>query len=378
MKTALDPRRLLIGASAPVLALLFAVAVTSVVLATAGKDVWLTWQTLLQPQDFRRALVLTINQGTYIFLSALAVAIGFRMNLFNIGVDGQYRMGAFAGAVVGGAVTLPTGIHVVVIILVSMVVSALWAGIAGLLKVTRGVSEVISTIMLNAIATSLIAYMLRRVQVPVAGSNNIGTKPIPGSGRVPGLGLVPGTPAEIYGLVFLAIAAGIAYHVLLNRTRFGFDLRATGRSSTAAVASGVDVKRMVVVAMLISGAAAGLVGMPILLGEAYSYSITFPAGLGFTGIAVALLGRNSPIGMALAALLFGYLNVAANPLQILANVSTEVVAIIQGLILLSVVVAYEVVRRYRIAAEQRRVAREVQEDPVDSDGSGPSPAEVRA
>jgi simple sugar transport system permease protein len=113
--------------------------------------------------------------------------------------------------------------------------------------------------------------------------------------------------------------------------------------------------------MLLSGAVAGLVGMPILLGEAYSYSLTFPAGLGFTGIAVALLGRNRPVGIALAALLFGYLNVASNPLQILAGVSTEIVAIIQGLILLSVVIAYEVVRRYRLAMEQRRVARELQE-----------------
>jgi ABC-type uncharacterized transport system permease subunit len=199
--------------------------------------------------------------------------------------------------------------------------------------------------------------------VPIAGSNNIGTKPIPKSGQVPGISLIPGTPAKVYGLIFLAIAAGVAFQVVLNRTRFGFDLRATGHSASAAVASGVDVRRMVVYSMLLSGAVAGLVGMPILLGDAFSYSLTFPAGLGFTGIAVALLGRNRPVGIALAALLFGYLNVASNPLQILAGVSTEIVAIIQGLILLSVVIAYEVVRRYTLVMEQRRVARELQQAP---------------
>jgi simple sugar transport system permease protein len=359
----LDLRRIGLSLVAPALALLFAFLVTTLLLVLAGKDVWLTWQTLLHPQDIRRTTVLTLNQGTYIFLSALAAAIGFRMNLFNIGVDGQYRVGAFVGAVVGGAVALPAGLHVALIIVVSMAASAVWAGIAGVLKVTRGVSEVISTIMLNFIATSLIAYFLRKVQVPIAGSNNIGTKPIPKSGQVPGISLIPGTPAKVYGLIFLAIAAGVAFQVVLNRTRFGFDLRATGHSASAAVASGVDVRRMVVYSMLLSGAVAGLVGMPILLGDAFSYSLTFPAGLGFTGIAVALLGRNRPVGIALAALLFGYLNVASNPLQILAGVSTEIVAIIQGLILLSVVIAYEVVRRYTLVMEQRRVARELQQQP---------------
>jgi simple sugar transport system permease protein len=308
-----------------------------------------------------RITTLIINSAVTYYFAALAVAVGFRMNLFNIGVDGQYRLAAMLAGAFAGSVALPNGLRQVATILVAMLAGTAWAGIAALLKVTRGVSEVISTIMLNFIATSLIAYFLRKVQVPIAGSNNIGTKPIPKSGQVPGISLIPGTTAKVYGLIFLAIAAGVAFQVVLNRTRFGFDLRATGHSATAAVASGVDVRRMVVYSMLLSGAVAGLVGMPILLGEAYSYSLTFPAGLGFTGIAVALLGRNRPVGIALAALLFGYLNVASNPLQILAGVSTEIVAIIQGLILLSVVIAYEVVRRYRLAMEQRRVARELQE-----------------
>jgi simple sugar transport system permease protein len=116
---------------------------------------------------------------------------------------------------------------------------------------------------------------------------------------------------------------------------------------------------MVIMAMLISGAVAGLVGMPLLLGEAYSYGLTFQSGLGFSGIAVALLGRNNPVGIAIGALLFAYLNEQSNPLQILVGVSDDIVKIVQGIVVLTVVIAYEVVRRYGVAQEQRKVAREL-------------------
>ncbi len=141
------------------------------------------------------------------------------------------------------------------------------------------------------------------------------------------------------------------------------------------MASGVNVKRMVVISLLISGAVAGLVGMPQLLGgDSRSYSLDFPAGLGFTGIAIALLGRNNAVGMALSALLFSFLDSSSIILDI-NDISKEIVLIMQGTIVLSVVVVYELVRRYGIVAEQRRVSRELA-------GSGPSgppgPAEVTA
>jgi len=354
----LDLRRVLPSAAAPVVAIGFAFLVTSLILVAAHAPVALTWRTVLEIGSQPRSIALIVNQATTFYLSALAVAIGFRMKLFNIGVDGQYRLAAFAAAVVGGAVSLPKLLHIALIMVVAMVVGALWACVAGVLKVTRGVSEVISTIMLNAIATVLIAFMLRRVAVPIASSNNIGTKVIDESGRLTGLDLVPNSPLKVYSLIALAALAGLGYSVLLNRTRFGFDLRATGRSESAAVASGVNVKRMVVISMLLSGAVAGLVGLPVLLGEAYAYSISFPAGLGFTGIAIALLGRNHPVGIAFGALLWAYLDVTGNPLQILAGVSSQIVTIMQGVIVLSVVVAYELVRRYRIKLDQRRVGQQ--------------------
>jgi general nucleoside transport system permease protein len=125
----------------------------------------------------------------------------------------------------------------------------------------------------------------------------------------------------------------------------------------------VDVKRMVLTAMVISGAAAGLVGMPLLFGQDYSYGTTFQPGLGFAGIAIALLGRNHPVGIAFGALLWSYLEQQSNGLQITVGVSSELVFIIQGVIVLAVVIAYEVVRRAGLRMEQRKVARALSDQP---------------
>ncbi|NAS25632.1 ABC transporter permease [Herbidospora sp. NEAU-GS84] len=343
--------------TAPLLAILFAGVITSIVLAITGNPVFDTLVTMVDYGSQPRSLALVVNNATTYYLSAIAVAIGFRMNLFNIGVDGQYRLAGLVAAAVGGAVTLPAPLMPIVIILVAMIVGAAWAGIAGVLKATRGVSEVISTIMLNTIATGIGAYLLLEVWGERQG-NDIATKELPEAARIAGIGLIPGTPQMVYGLFFLAIAVGIAFHVLLNKMRFGFDLRATGQSESAAVASGVDVKHMIVYAMLISGATAGLIGMPQLLGESFTYNLNFQAGLGFTGIAIALLGRNNPIGIAFAALLWGFLDVSSTVLD-LHKIAPEIVVIMQGLTVLSVVVTYELAHRYRVNAEQRRVSREL-------------------
>ncbi|MBY9076372.1 ABC transporter permease [Nocardioides sp. WL0053] len=339
--------------AAPVLALVVAGIITSLVLVAAGDDPAAFWETMLAwPEN--RSLVNIINEASVLYLSGLAAAIGFRMNLFNIGVEGQYRVATFVAAYFAAQAFLPGYLNTVATILVAMLAGAAWAGIAALLRVTRGVSEVISTIMLNAIAVSLVAYLLRKV-----GSREgqtIVTDTVPQSGWIPGISLFPDSVTDMYGLVFLAVLAGIGFSVLLNRTRFGFDLRATGHSESAAVASGVDVKRMVIYSMLLSGAVAGLIGMPNLFGVSHNYGSTIQTGIGFAGIAVALLGRNHPLGIAAGALIFAYLSEQANPLGILAGISPEIIAVTQGVVVLCVVIAYEVVRRYRNKLEQRAVA----------------------
>jgi ABC-type uncharacterized transport system permease subunit len=352
----LDARRIGLALAAPVLAVVITLVITSVVLLASGRDPLHTFSVLLGEAGKPRIEVQILNAATTYYLSAIAVAIGFRMNLFNIGVDGQYRLAALLAAAVGGSVALPGPLRVVLIIAVAMLVGAFWAGIAAVLKVTRGVSEVISTIMLNFIATGLIAYLLTpgRLAQTIEGSNNISTTPIPDSAWFPGIPLIPGARNDVFGFILVAVVVGGIYWYVLGRTRFGFDLRATGASESAAVASGVNVKRMIVLSMLLSGAVAGLVGMPQLLGSSHAYSLDFPAGLGFTGIAIALLGRNNPIGIAFGALLWAFLDSAAIRLDF-EGIPQEIVAIMQGVLVLSVVIAYELVRRYRV----RQVARDV-------------------
>lgn len=344
--------------AAPLLALVTALVVTVLVLVGTGSHPLDVLDTMVTYAQRPRSQTLMINSAVTYYFSAVAVAIGFRMNLFNIGVDGQYRLAALLAAAVAAKISLPHVLHVTVVLLIAMIVGALWAGVAALLKVYRGVSEVISTIMLNFIGTALIAYLLTpgRLAVRTTGSNNIGTPTIPSSGQVPGLGLIPDSRLKVYGLAILAVAVGAGYWFLLSRTRFGFDLRAAGASEDAARSSGVRVSRMIIISMLLSGAVAGLVGMPQLLGDAHTFSLDFPAGLGFTGIAIALLGRNHPVGIAIGALLFGFLDNAATSLE-LDGVSRDIVLVTQGVIVLSVVVAYELVRRLRTRAEQRDVGR---------------------
>ncbi|MER7402028.1 ABC transporter permease [Streptomyces sp. NPDC000070] len=351
-----DRERVLLAVAGPVIALAVAFVLSAIVLVASGKSPVEPFALMFEQIGFSDIQVLVINQASMYYIAALAVAIGFRMNLFNIGVDGQYQLGAMLAAIVGAHVALPAALQVPLLLLTAVLTGAFWAGIAGVLKVTRGVSEVVATIMLNAIATSVIAYLWLPNVFGVKVGNNNTTGEMHSSGWIPGIGM--GAAGEIYGLVLLAVLLGIGYWVVLNRTRFGFDLRASGASQTAAAASGVDPKRMVLSAMLISGGIAGLAGLPILLGDTHTYSLNFPTGIGFLGIGIALLGRNSPVGIAFAALLWAWLDKASPELDF-HGYDKEIAVIMQGLIVLSVVVSYEAVREWGLRRQQRRVGAEL-------------------
>ena len=351
-----DKERLILAAGGPVLAVGVAVVLTSVVLLASGRSPVEPYTLMIEYASNADIQVLIVNQATTYYLAALAVAVGFRMNLFNIGVDGQYRLAAMTAAVVGASVSLPGPLHILLILVTAMLVGGVWAGIAGALKVTRGVSEVVSTIMLNAIATSVVAYLILPAQFGEQHGNNLTTGQIPSSGWFPGFDTGPG--GTVHGFLVVAVLCGVLYWLVLSRTRFGFDLRATGASQSAASASGVDAKRMVFGSMLISGAVAGLAGMPVLLGDSHTFSLDFPAGVGFTGITIALLGRNHPVGIALGALLIAFLDKASSTLDF-NGYEKEIATIMQGLIVIAVVVSYESVRRYGLRRQQQRVGEEL-------------------
>jgi ABC-type uncharacterized transport system permease subunit len=354
------PKRIALALAAPVLAFVVAGLVASLVLMITGDDVGGFWNVMFS-WPAHRNIVNILNTTALLYLSGVAAAIGFRMNLFNIGVEGQYKIAGFAAAAFAGEAWLPGKLNTIAAVLIAMVVGALFAGIAGILRVTRGVSEVISTIMLNAIAGSLITYFIFKVGVNNGNATN--TKQIPSGARVGTINLFKDSPTELYGLSLLAVVVGIGFWVVLNRTRFGFDLRAAGASESAAVASGVNVKKMIVIAMLLSGAVAGLVGLPTMFSDSFAYGSSFQTGLGFTGIAVALLGRNNPVGIAFGALIFAFLSEQATLLNILAGISPDIVNVTQGVIVLAVVIAYEVVRRYRVRLEQADVAAQLDKMP---------------
>lgn len=343
--------RLMLALAAPLLAIVTAVAITSLIMVITGEDPFHAFGVMLDFGSKSDSQVWIINKAIPYYLSAAAVAIGFRMKLFNIGVDGQYRVAAFFAAVVGGALTLPGPLQITIIILTAMTCGALWAGIAGYLKATRGVSEVITTIMLNFLAGALIGYFLQEGRLGEVEDNIVHTPDLPDASR---FFEIATQVQPIYGTIVLAVAAGVAYWFVLGRTRFGYDLRAVGTSEPAAEASGVNVKRTIVVTMLLSGAVAGLTGMPTLLNETGNYGNDFPEGIGYTGIAIALLGRNNAVGMAFAALLWGFLERTGTQLEF-EGYAQEIVGVMQGVIVLSVVVAYELVRRWGLRRQQRLV-----------------------
>lgn len=368
-------KRVTLAAAAPIAAVLVAILLSSAVLLLVGSNPLEAFSQMFRHASRLETMVDILNRATPLYIAGIAAAVGFRMGLFNIGVEGQYLLAAIIAAHLGAQVALPTFLHVPFILIVAMVVGAGYSGLAGVLKVTRGVNEVISTIMLNAIAISgLVAFLVRKWQsggAVVGGVGRVGTDPIPQSGLIPDLNPIVelftrdiGQGKTLTGVLIVAILVGVVFHLLVNRTRFGFDLRASGINPFAARVGGAPPKRMIVMAMVISGAFAGLVGMTEIMHTGF-----FPAnpiqGLGFTGIAVALLGRNGAVGAGFAALLFAFLDVSSGILQFSGAASREIVVIMQGIIILAAVIAYEIAKRAREREEARAAAEALSDDKVE-------------
>jgi ABC-type uncharacterized transport system permease subunit len=288
--------------------------------------------------DLQQTLLIT----TPLLLTALAVAFAFRCGMFNIGGNGQYIVGAVAALYVGSHIEgTPGFVHIVLGVVAALLAGAIWGGIAGLLKATAGAHEVITTIMLNFIALFVAKYLFE-LGGPLQGAD----PSIPRSFDIFDSAKLPevwGRLQPLHAGIFIALAGVLVYHLLLNRTTLGYEVRAVGFNPEAARYGGISVGRNYFIAMAISGAFAGLAGAVDLLGWKFRIATNDldAVSVGFIGIAVALLGRNKAIGILFAALLFGALQVGTSPRQLDPDVFPAVLAgnlatMIQALIILFV------------------------------------------
>ena len=313
-------------------------------------------------QDFARVL----ENATPLIFSGLAVAVAFRAGMFNIGVEGQYYVGMLTATVAAVFFDLPGILHLIVVVLFAVIGGVLWAAIPAILKVKTGAHEVVTTIMMNGIAISLVAWALNNpLRTGDVGLVDLRSDRFPESALIPHLGRSLGLDAEtipnsvhLTWLFPLAILACVAVWFLLSRTRLGYEARATGLSPGSAEAGGVSIGGIQLKTFLISGALAGFVGLNHLLGDRGFLGINYETTLGFTGIGVAFLGRNHPAGIALAAILLGMIARGQDGVAISTDLPREILIILEGILILSVVVAYEVVRRILLRRRQRLVRGE--------------------
>ncbi len=350
---------------APLAAAGAAIIISSIALLISGNDPIDAFKEMWQTIDSTESVVLIINRAVPYYIAGVAVAIGFKMNLFNIGSNGQYILAALISGWAGAQVSLPAPIHVAFVFLVAITVGGTWALIAAILNVTRNVNVVISTIMLNYIAIGLVAFLLSEFLADDESAGLVAqTKPMPSSAQIPPLnklielvGFNFAAGVVLYGFLPFAILLGVAYHVLLNRSRFGYDLKVSGLNPDAARSAGVNPKKMVLITLFMSGAVAGMIGLPFLLADPnfQKYGDAFPVTIGFTGLGLALLGRNSPIGIAAAAIVWATIERATQRLGPI-GIPQEIGRILQGSFLLVAVIAYEVIRRRNDAAVARAAA----------------------
>ncbi|PWF40336.1 ABC transporter permease [Massilia glaciei] len=323
----------------PVLNLLSALLVAALVIHLLGEDPLeslkiLVDSAIINPEGLSYTL---FYASTFIF-TGLSVSIAMKAGLFNIGSEGQMYLGGLGLTI--ALLTLDSRLPALLLIPIAMVSSAafgaLWAFLPGYLQARRGSHVVVTTIMFNFIAASLMNFIIVKYLIP-AGEQNPASRVFSSAAEMPRLNAwlpaLGDTPLNISFLI--AIAALAVYGVMVGRSAWGYKLRATGLNHNAAHYAGVSISRMIIVVMLISGALAGLAAVNSVMGSTHYLSLNFPAGAGFVGIAIALMGRQHPVGIFLSAVLFGALIQGGFDLSLeKPNIPQETFIFIQGLIIL--------------------------------------------
>ena len=336
----------------PLIAVLCAFVVGAIVVLIIGDSPIETYRLLLGSAfSWPDGIGYTLFLATPLIFTGLAVAVALHGGLLNIGAEGQLYVAAFATAWVGIELAgLPSVLLVPLCCIAAVGAGAMWAAIPGVLKARFGSHEVINTIMLNFVAVALVGY-LTQYHFRTPGDPIMESAPISGTAHIARLGrFLPGLPERIpVNVAFLlALVAAWFVYVLLWKTKWGYEIRATGQNPAAAEYGGISIRKEIVLTMAISGALAGMVGINEVLGYRYRYYDGFSDNYGFTGIAVALLGRNHPVGVILAALLFAVLQRGSVPVDAFTQlVSKDIVLILQALVILFV--ASEAMFRRKVA-----------------------------
>ncbi len=272
----------------------------------------------------------SLVQSTPYIFGGLAVALGFRAGLFNIGVEGQIFIGAVTGVWAGYAITgLPAIIHIPLAMLFGALGGGIWGFVPGFLKAKTGAHEVIVTIMMNYIAFRLVDWLLK---FPMYDPNEV-TPKTPWILETAKLPRLFENPVRFHIGFFIAILMAVLVYLLLFKTTLGFELRMVGSNPNAAKYAGVKITKITILAMVLSGALAGMAGANEILGVNYRLLPAFSSGYGFDSIALALLGKTHPLGVILSSLLFGFLRNGARSMQLAVGVPVDIVSILQALIL---------------------------------------------
>ena len=277
----------------------------------------------------KRYIAETLLSTTPLIFGGLAVALGFRCGLFNMGVEGQIVLGGMTAAYIGYAWELPKVIHLPLAILGGAIVGGLWGAIPGYLKARHKIHEVITTIMLNYIVFEIASYMIA-VGGPMKADNELPVSPdVLATAQLSRIW--EGT--RLSGGIFIALVMAVLVWFFLFKTRLGYKTRAVGLNASAAEYAGSKPKRMMVLAMFLSGALGGMAGAVEVLGVHYKFYATFSPGYGWDAIAVALLGQLHPVGVVASAFLFGILRSGSITMQALAQISKDIVLVLTALII---------------------------------------------
>jgi len=343
----------------PFLAILTAVILGGIIIASVKGNPLLAYYGLIQGSfGSTRALSETAVWATPYIFAGLAVALAFKGGLFNIGAEGQLAVGAVFSALIGYALPdwlgfdIPTIIHLPLAIIVGMGMGAFWAAIVGFLKAYTGGHEVINTIMMNYIALNTISFLLNGPMKDNAPNNVSARTPlIAESARMPTI--FEGLRVH-WGFVLALLVAFLVWW-MLNKTTLGFEIRTVGLNPDAAKYAGINVKRIIILSMALSGMLAGLAGAIEVTGLNYRHELGFSIGYGFDAIAIALLGKSHPLGVVLAAILFAAMRNGATRMQFLTQMPVDLISMLQALILLFVAADAIVRYLYRIKAKGERV-----------------------